>query len=44
MGAFCKYFASTYFFTQHLATEEVGDIVGVGDSPTDHEKGNEYKY
>ena len=30
--------------TQHLATEEVGDIVMVGDTPTDHEKGNRYKY
>ena len=27
--------------TQHLATEEVGDILGVGDTPTDCEKGNE---
>ena len=30
--------------TQHLATEEVGDIVMVGDTPRDHEKGNRYKY
>ena len=49
MGAFCKtslqhIWAILYFFTQHLATEDVGDIVGVGDPPTDHEKGNEYKY
>ena len=28
--------------TQHLATEEVGDILGVGDTPTDGETGDEY--
>ena len=26
-----------------MAMEEIGDIVGVGDTPTDHEKGNRYK-